>query len=557
MKLRPYQQSAVDGVYESWKEFDSTLLVLPTGTGKTICFAHTIDRMPKGRAMVVAHREELIWQASDKIHTVTKERPEIEMAEYRADRGIFTKSRVVCASVQTLNAGKGDGRVTRFDPFDFGCLIIDEAHHGTASSYRHVIKHFTKNPDLRVLGVTATPDRTDEEALGQIFESVAFNYELIDAINDGWLVPIEQHSVTVAGLDLSSVRTTAGDLNGADLARVMEYEQTLHEIAAPAIEITGDRKAVVFAASVAHAERLCEIFNRHKSESARWVCGETPKEERRQVFSDYAAKRFQYLVNVGVCTEGWDDPGIEVVVMARPTKSRSLYAQMVGRGTRTLPGLVDPITSADGRRSAIEASSKSHVEVVDFVGNSGKHKLVCVADVLGGNYSDEAVDRAARALRDSGKSKDALEALKEAEAAIAAEREAEKERERQRRLALRVNASFSKQRIDPFDVFQIQPWREKGWDKGRQPSEKMLALLDKQGIETEGITYTQARQLIGEITKRWDRNEPSFKQTKLLNRYGLHASSRDEAKQMIDRLAAANWKMPSDMAAKAEPVTVY
>jgi superfamily II DNA or RNA helicase len=316
MKLRPYQSSAVDSIFSKWLEHESTIACLPTGTGKTIIFGHVIkqarERGIPGRAMVIAHREELIWQAAKKIEAVTGERPSIEMAEYRADHALIQKN-VVVASVQTLVAGRDGGRMKRFDPREFGLLIIDEFHHAVADTYRRVIEHFS---GCKRLGVTATPDRADEEALGQVCDSVAFDYEIADAIGDGWLAPVRQTVVEVDGLDLTDVRTTAGDLNGADLARVMEYEQNLHEIASPSIELCGNRRALVFAASVAQAERLCEIFNRHRSECAQFVCGETPKEIRRQMLADYSAGRFQYLVNCAVATEGFDEPGIQVVVMA-------------------------------------------------------------------------------------------------------------------------------------------------------------------------------------------------------------------------------------------------
>jgi len=176
---------------------------------------------------VIAHREELIWQARDKIQRVTDIRCDVEMANYKSSHGLFDSARVIVSTIQTLCAGgDGGGRMGKFDPMNFGALIIDEAHHATAKTYQRLIKYFRTNPDLKVLGVTATPDRADEEALGQIFQSVAYTYKLPDAIRDGWLTPIKQQMVHVAGLDYSKIRTTAGDLNGADLAAVMESEKT-------------------------------------------------------------------------------------------------------------------------------------------------------------------------------------------------------------------------------------------------------------------------------------------------------------------------------------------
>jgi superfamily II DNA or RNA helicase len=208
----------------------------------------------------------------------------------------------------------------KFDPNEFSLLIIDEAHHSAAKSYRKVIDYYRRNKNLKVLGATATPDRADEKALGQIFDSVAFDYEIVDAIDDGWLVPITQQSVVVDGLDYSGIRTTAGDLNGKDLAAVLEFEETLHGFVGPILELSGDRKTLIFAASIAHAERICEILNRHKPKSAEWVHGKTPKEERRDLWPRYAGSDFQYLVNVGVTTEGFDEPSIEIIAICRPTR---------------------------------------------------------------------------------------------------------------------------------------------------------------------------------------------------------------------------------------------
>lgn len=550
MKLRSYQAAAVDGIFEAWRTSRSTLLVQPTGTGKTVTFAHVIHRMPMGRTLVLAHREELIFQAADKIEAVTGAKPDIEMAEMRADHAMFDRARVVVSSIQTQCAGRnGDARMHRFDPQEFSLLVVDEAHHATAPTYRRVLEHYGQNQDLRILGVTATPDRHDEEALGQVFASVAFDYELLDAIHDGWLVPIHQRSVIVDGLDYSSIRTTAGDLNGADLARVMEYEETLHAIASPTLELAAGRKTLVFAASVAHAERLCEIFNRHHSECARFVTGTTPKDERRGMLADYAAGKFQILVNVGVATEGFDEPGIACVVMARPTKSRALYAQMAGRATRPMAGLVDAHDTPEARREAIAGSAKPACEIIDFVGNSGRHRLITTADILGGNCSDEVVARARKKAEGA-----AGAAVDMAEMLVDAERELAEERERARRAAIRAKARYSCQKVDPFEVFHVEPWRERGWDKGRQPSEKMLALLERNGIDTHSLTFTQAKQLIGEIIRRYDERKCSFKQARLLARYGYPTDVPfAEASRLIDALAKNGWQRPEP----AEPVEVY
>lgn len=546
MRMRDYQRAAVDAVYAEFEQQSSTLVVMPTGTGKTVVFSHVINRVEEGRVMVLAHREELIRQAAEKIHAVTGHRPDIEMADYWADQSTYHRSRVVVSSIQTQVAGSKGGRMIRFHPGDFSLVIVDEAHHAVSPSYRKVLAHYQNNPDCKVLGVTATPDRTDEEALGKVFGSVAYVYEITDAINDGYLVPIVQRSVVVDGLDFAGMHTVAGDFNRAELAAVMEYEKNLHEIADPTIRIAGDRKTLVFCASVAHAERLAEIFNRHRTDCARWVCGETPKDERQQVLRDYSAGKFQYLCNVGVFTEGFDEPSIELVALARPTKSRALYAQMVGRGTRPLPGVVDGHATAEDRREAIALSSKPVVEIVDFVGNAGKHKLVTTADLLGGNYSDEAVELAAKKQQEAGTPTDVLAGLEEAEKELEQQRKARAEQEKRQRL--RGRASYSTSTVDPFDVLDIQPARERGWDKGRKPTEKMVAMLDRNGVKgADQMSFAQAKQLITTLISRSQHDWCTYKQAKLLKRYGYEPKGMrfNEAKAAIDAIAANGWKRPS------------
>jgi len=458
------------------------------------------------------------------------------MANYRADLsgGLFGGPQVVVSTIQTQCSGAdGSGRMSRFDPNMFGLLIIDEAHHATAQTYRRVIDYYRQNPRLKVLGVTATPDRTDEQALGQVYDTVAYDYEILNAIEDGWLVPVQQQLVEVSGLDFSGVRTTAGDLNGADLARVLEEERNLHEIAGPTVEIAGDRRALVFASSVAHAERLCDILNRHRDGCAGWVCGKTKKDERRKTLSAFSSGDLQYMVNVGVLTEGFDDPGVEVVVMGRPTKSRSLYAQMVGRATRPLPDLVDGLETAPERRLAIEGSAKPACLVVDFVGNSGRHKLMTSADILGGNVSDDAVARAVAKAKETGKPVDMAKALEDEERAI--EEERERAREAARRANLKAKASWATRSVNPFDVFQLSPAKARGWHQGKSLSAKQRAVLEKQGIDPDSVDYAGGRQLLNEIFRRWDAGLCSYKQARILRKHGYDGNqTREEASEILD-----------------------
>ncbi len=548
MTLRKYQREAADAVEREFADGNrSTLVVLPTGTGKTVLFADVVRRFQPRRALVFAHREELIFQARDKIRAFTGIEAGIEMGQFNSDGWFGAPPPVVVSSVQTLaSGGDGGGRMTKFDHADFGLVVVDEAHHATSGTYRRVLEYFKSNPGCKILGVTATPDRADEEALGQVFDSVAYNYEIVQAIEDGWLVPVSQKMVNVSGLDLSSCRTTAGDLNGADLAKVMEDEENLHGVAIASIETCGERRAIVFAATVKQAERLAEIFNRYAPGSAAWICGETPKENRRQLLRDFAAGTYRFMVNVGVLTEGFDDSGVEVIVMARPTKSRALYAQMAGRGTRPAEAIAGELADMRGpeeRRAAIAASSKPGCEILDFAGNSGRHKLVNAVDILGGKVSDDVIEMARAKIRESRGPVNVQEVLKEMEE-TKKEMEERKAREAAMRDKIRGRARYSSVSVDPFSVFQITPAKSRGWDRGRTLSEKQRAILQRQGIDPDSMPYAQAKQLLDEIFRRWNAHLSSYGQTKVLQRNGIRAPMRhDEAKRMIDRIAERQgWK---------------
>lgn len=543
--LRDYQKSCTHAVVREWESVPSTLVCKPVGTGKTVTFAALIEIMRPRRAMVIAHTRELIWQAKDKIERFTGLDCEIEMADSYANNSLFHDTPVVISTVQTQNSKFGQRtRMSRFKPDDFGLLIVDECHHSTAQSYRNVINYYRQNPELRVCGFTATPDRADEEALGQIFDTVAFDYEILDAIHDGWLVPVEQQFVRVAGLDYSHIRTTAGDLNNSDLAAVMEAEENLQGVAGASIEIIGRKRAIVFTSSVAHAEAMHNIYNRHRCGMSGWVCGETNKEVRRQMLDRFARGEIQVVVNCGVLTEGFDDPGVEVIIMARPTKSRSLYAQMAGRSIRPLPGIVDHPPNAEERRSAIATSAKPSCLIVDFVGNSGRHKLMSSADILGGKVSDSAISRAKAWAEKLGKAVKMAELLDNAEEEIRQEMLKKRQQEEARKARLVAKVKYSSQKVDAFDLFDRMPTKERGWDEGKTLSEKQRNLLRQQGVDPDKLSYSAARAMVIEICRRFDKKLCSVKQAAVLNRYGYDTNSmtREQASRTLDELARNGWK---------------
>ena len=596
MKLRDYQETAIQKILESWQKFRSCLIVLPTGCGKTVVFGELIHRLLTNkvkvegeqwigqdsvRAMVLAHREELISQAADKVGRISGADVQVEMGEMKVSPMFGQMPHVVVSTVQTQTAplggkvkveGEGEQRMSKFCPDDFGVLVIDEAHHATAKTYRSCIEHYLSNPKCRLLGVTATPDRADESALGSVFDTVAFEYTVTEAIHDGWLVPVKQRLVKVGSLDFSKVSSCAGDFNQGELAQVLEEEQNLHAIAAPTMEICGNRRAIIFAASVKQAERLAEILNRGKSEELRgksedgstqdraaWVCGMTPKDERRTILEDFKAGRVQYLVNVGVLTEGYDDAGVEVVVMARPTKSRALYAQMAGRATRPsakiadLLGTVGDQVKVEGegeqrmdasslRRKLIAESDKPECTILDFVGNSGRHKLVSTVDILGGKEIDEdeeeARARAKKRCEESGEAVDMVAELEKSRAEI----KAAKAEEARRRKFIQATAKFIEVSVDPFNIFDLPPIEATAkCTLGRSLSWRQKELLrEKLKVDPEKIGLAQARQLLDEYFRRVNERLATFGQMKMLRKFGVSVPMHfDEASRTLNKLLRA------------------
>lgn len=423
MVLRPYQQTARESAHEQWKTHRSTIIVMATGLGKSSTLAFIIqDFLPK-RTLVIAHRRELIWQLRDEIEMVTGLKVAIEMGDVWSDETLWEKSYVVVATVQTLSR-----RLAKFRPDEFGLLVYDEAHHSVAPVNRKVVKHFMANPGLKMLFTTATPERADEAALVQVCESEAFNYGIFDGVKDGWLVDITAQFCNVKQLDLSQVHTTAGDLNQGELAKIMERDEIVMGVAQPIVEVSyglkehtlddikpeawheylatltqAPRRGIVFTVTVDQAEGLAKLLRMAHPKLAESVHAKTPPEDRTEIFDRFKTGETSLIVNVGICTEGYNNPGVQTIFIARPTKSRSLYMQMIGRSTRPLPGLVDGLATAEERKAVIAASSKPWARLVDFAGNTGRHDIISPWNILGGHVSDDAVERAIKKAKKDGK----------------------------------------------------------------------------------------------------------------------------------------------------------
>ena len=511
--LRPYQQQAVDGIRKQLDENRSTLLVIPTGTGKTRVFTDIAHSWP-GRVLVLAHRDELLQQARERIQRETGELVGLEQAEARA--GL---ERIVVGSIQTMCQ---PDRLAGWKPDTFGLVICDEAHHGPSPSYKRVFEHFS---GAKLLGVTATPDRADEKAMGQVFESVAFVYEIEDAINDGWLCPIRVLEVFLGELDLSSCRTTAGDLNQGDLDAAM-VESAIAHMVKSTVEESADLKTLFFTTSVDNATRAAELFNEVKPASARSVNGKTPIDVRRNTLAGFERGDFQYLTNCGIATEGFDCPPVACIAQGRPTKSRSLHAQIVGRGLRPFPG-------------------KKDLLLLEFTGNSGKHNLASAVDILGGKYDEDEVALAKRKVRENGMRPG--EALVEAKAEV----EAAKRNEAARKLLIAARANYTKREFNPFEVMHMTKTKQDAWSErfsGAVPSEAQMGYLLSRKVDIPpGFTKAQASKLIGTLKQREAIGLANYSQTKKLEMYGIKAInlSYKKACDLMWEIQRNNNRMPS------------
>ena len=377
--LRPYQREAMAAVLDSWREFDRVLLVLPTGAGKTVVFAQVAKkRLKAGRVLILAHREELLNQAADKLQTFAGLDSDLERAEHRASR----EAGIVIASVQTL---RGD-RLANWAPDHFATIIVDEAHHGLADGYQAILEHFD---GAKILGVTATPDRGDKRALGEIFETIAYEIGLPALIDTGYLSRITAKLLPL-GIELGTVRSKMRDYVASDLdSAIVPF---LEEIAGAIIEHASDRKTLVFLPTVQSSRTMAKILAAQGT-SAEHVDGTST--DRRAILERFSGKESGILTNCLLLTEGFDEPGIDCIVNLRPTRSRPLYQQMVGRGTRIFP-------------------SKRDLLLLDFLWQSAKHSLVRPASLIATDENE--ANRMTRAMRVDSDAVDLAELKEQAEA---------------------------------------------------------------------------------------------------------------------------------------------
>ena len=515
MELRPYQREAEAAILGEWDAgVLRTLLVLPTGCGKTIVFAKVIeDRVRAGdRVLVLAHRGELLEQASDKLAQATGLRCATEKAD---ESCLGSWYRVVVGSVQSLMREK---RLSRFAHDYFQTIVVDEAHHVLSDGYQRVLDHFGQ---AKVLGVTATPDRGDMRNLGQCFQSLAYEYTLPKAIREGFLSPIKALTIPLK-LDLTGVGVQSGDFKAGDLGTALD--PYLEQIADEMTRHCSDRKTVVFLPLVKTSQKFRDILLRHGFRAAE-VNGTS--QDRAQILSDFDAGKYNVLCNSMLLTEGWDCPSVDCIVVLRPTKVRSLYSQMVGRGTRLFRG-------------------KDHLLLLDFLWHTERHELCHPANLICEN--EEVARKMTENIEAAGCPVDIEQAEQKASEDVVAQREealAKQLHEMRRRKQRLVDPLQFEMSIQAEDLTGYVP--AFGWEMG-PPSDAQKSTLEKLGILPDQIESAgKAKLLLDRLGTRREAGLTTPKQIRFLEGRGFrHVGtwSFESAKHMIDRIAANGWKTP-------------
>jgi superfamily II DNA or RNA helicase len=331
LALRPYQEQAITAIEDALERgIQRPLIVLPTGTGKTVVFAALIARRG-GSALVLAHRDELLRQAADKL-IVADRTIGLGVGFVQADRD-DTHAPVVVASVQTLAR---QARLERL-PRQFDTVVVDEAHHAGARSYRRIIAHLGASP--LILGVTATPQRSDGR-LGEVWQEVTFQRGIAEMIQAGYLADVRGIRVGLEAVDLDNVAQSGGDYDADALGDALEQASAPQHVLAAYQRHAAGRKTAVFVPTVTLAHTVARVFT-DAGIAAEALDAGTPYEHRHGILERLRAGQTRVVVNVGVLSEGWDEPSLECIVIATPTRSQVKYAQIAGRGLRTFPGKTD------------------------------------------------------------------------------------------------------------------------------------------------------------------------------------------------------------------------
>ena len=517
-ELRPYQKEAVQAIENEWNNGNKkTLLVCPTGTGKTQIFSSVIkDQIKDGsKALILAHRNELLDQASSRLRNTYGIETALEKAE---STSVGSPLNVTVSSIQSL---ANPSRLNKFNKDYFKTIVVDEAHHCLADTYQRVLNHFE---NANVLGVTATPDKADHKNLGEYFDSKAFEYSMPRAIREGYLCPIRAQMIPLK-LDINNVSVSNGDYAVGEIGNALE--PYLNQIALEMVNYCKNKKTVVFLPLVKTSQKFTELLNVHGLRAVEVNGNSKDREERIKAFEN---GEYDVLCNSMLLTEGWDCPSVDCIVILRPTKVRSLYQQMVGRGMRLAP-------------------NKEYLLLLDFLWLTERHDLCKPSGLLAKN--EEEAKKIDEKIANSGYEVDLVEAEEEAKRDIVAEREnalkreLEEMRRKKRQLVDPIQYAFS---INAEDLADYEPTF--AWEMAPMSS-KQKEYLEKHGIYTEEIANAgMASLIIDKLKNRQIEGLATPKQIRLLERYGfLHVGlwTFDDASLMITRIANNRWFVPFEI----------
>jgi superfamily II DNA or RNA helicase len=517
---RPYQVEGINSLIEGWKDTAilHQLLSMATGTGKTVLFSAFAQMMvgQGHRVLILAHTDELIDQAIDKFTRCTGMRCGREKAGSFASR--FEK--VVVGSVQSL---MGDVRLASWPKEHFAYIVVDEAHRSLSAGYQKVLTHFVAG-GARVVGVTATADRGDKRALGEFFHRVAYDYGLLQAVRDGWLVRPIVKTMPVQ-IDLRGVKTKQ-TADGADLDRAEVGHRLapfMDSIATAIKQEVGSEKVLLFLPSVETAQIMAKSLNA-AGVSADWVCGDKKIcPDRTERVARHKRGDFQALTNMAVLTEGYDDDSVKNIVCLRATKIRSLYCQIIGRGTRpigSIAGKLNTCANAHERLQLIKNSEKPHVRILDFLWLYEKHDLCKPASLVTKD------DRVAELME--GKEGDL----------IAAEEQAERDLLKKLEDDLKKNSRKRSTVVDPLALatelsdVALATYEPETARDAAPISEKQADILRNNGVDVSAVKGRgHATMLIGRILSRHERGLATVRQLHFFAKIGMDASlwTKEEA----------------------------
>jgi superfamily II DNA or RNA helicase len=500
--LRPYQSKAVASTLHAWESFDRLLGVAATGAGKTVIASHILlEQFRHGPSLFIAHREELLFQAIDKLRRVTGIQIGLEQAESRSHLG----HKIVVASVASLH----ETRLEKWRPEHFGTIIIDECHRSTSKLYRRVLNYFNR---AKTLGITATPDRSDHRSLGEVFEHIAFEIGLIPLVQEGWLAPIKTEQLPLK-IDLEGVELDSrGDLDATQTAdRLEPYLDAL------ALELTKHitRKILVFLPLV----RLSQMFSESAQAvglAAEHIDGKSP--DRKEILDRFRKGETRVLSCAALLAEGYDEPSIDCVCMMRPTQSRSFYYQCVGRGFRTYPGKTDLLVLDPFWLS----SQHSLVKPASLVAETDKEAEQITALLEGEPDLLKAMDKA-HAIN--------LALIQQKAAEMARVLDATSKRERTVFDPLEVAGVLGNEKL--ADFIPVMHWHTES------VTTKQVELLAKLGVNPDCVQNRgHAHVILKDLLKRTRKHLATFRQLRYLIKYrhpSPHTCTVEQATEFLNK----------------------